>query len=116
MSAVAGASQEPIASPVASRKASNGTAPDKEKEKEKRYKCQFCNRAFSRSEHRSRHERSRKCSLQASQPCHHEAGSSSPRAVAWWAGGARGISHPSTVITNSLRRHQRTSLQMHEVS
>jgi uncharacterized Zn-finger protein len=62
MSAVAGASQEPIASPAASRKAStNGTAPpDKEKEKEKRYKCQFCNRAFSRSEHRSRHERSRK--------------------------------------------------------
>jgi uncharacterized Zn-finger protein len=89
MSAVAGASQEPVASPVASRKASNGTAPDKEKEKEKRYKCQFCNRAFSRSEHRSRHERSRKCRLQAkqaSQPCHHEAGSSSLRAssmVGW---------------------------------
>jgi uncharacterized Zn-finger protein len=62
MSAVAGASQEPIPSPAASRKASTtGTAPpDKEKEKEKRYKCQFCNRAFSRSEHRSRHERSRK--------------------------------------------------------
>jgi hypothetical protein len=69
MSAVAGASQEPVTSPAASRKASNGTAPDKEKEKEKRYKCQFCNRAFSRSEHRSRHERSRKyCTLQASQP------------------------------------------------
>ena len=60
MSAVAGASQDPIASPAASRKPStNGTAPP-DKEKEKRYKCQFCNRAFSRSEHRSRHERSRK--------------------------------------------------------
>ena len=79
MSAVAGASQEPIASPAASRKAStNGTAPpDKEKEKEKRYKCQFCNRAFSRSEHRSRHERSRK-SYSSQQASHREAGSSSP--------------------------------------
>ena len=74
MSAVAGASQEPIASPALSRKAStNGTAPpDKEKEKEKRYKCQFCNRAFSRSEHRSRHERSRKSfPASTSQPASH---------------------------------------------
>ena len=80
MSAVAGASQEPVASPAASRKAStNGTAPpDKEKEKEKRYKCQFCNRAFSRSEHRSRHERSRKSYSSQQAIASREAGSSLP--------------------------------------
>ena len=80
MSAVAGASQEPIASPAVSRKAStNGTAPpDKEKEKEKRYKCQFCNRAFSRSEHRSRHERSRKSYSSQQAIASREAGSSLP--------------------------------------
>lgn len=90
MSAVAGASQEPVASPAASRKASTGTAAtDKEKEKEKRYKCQFCNRAFSRSEHRSRHERSRKFTQQESpsRPASHATmrrGASRCRNVGWW--------------------------------
>ena len=104
MSAVAGASQEPVASPAASRKAStNGTAPpDKEKEKEKRYKCQFCNRAFSRSEHRSRHERSRKSYSSQQAIASREAGSSSPIAS---HGGASptipSIEHPSLTFAQT---------------
>lgn len=101
MSAVAGASQEPIASPAASRKAStNGAAPpdkEKEKEKEKRYKCQFCNRAFSRSEHRSRHERSRKSYSSQQAIASREAGSSLP--IASHRIASRGI------VNHPLHRH-----------
>ena len=79
---------------------------------DKKYKCQFCARAFSRSEHRSRHERSRKFLIFF---------------IFFWVplvgggvttslGGASSHCAQLWLIEISTHRHQRTPLQMHEMS